>query len=98
MKDATRLLVAAALGVTMALSLEAAGQDRTGGMENRIIERLDDLKGAIAQLQAQTAKAASADEIANAKFDGRLANISAQLTDLNAQVIGISGRASKPSR
>jgi uncharacterized protein YgbK (DUF1537 family) len=58
----------------------------------RINKRFDDLDQAIANLQAQLAKAASDDALANANNERQLAAISNQVAVVSTTVAAISGR------
>jgi hypothetical protein len=97
MKPFVRLITAAGVGVMIATAvvvLAAPTQPACSGSSEltRINKRFDDLEKAIANLQSQSAKAASDDALANANSQKQLAAISSQVAELNTTVVGLSGR------
>jgi hypothetical protein len=97
MKSPVGLVAATVLGAFVATSVVApAGpspQACSGSADlTRINKRFDDLEQAIANLQSQSAKAASDDALANANSQRQLATISGQIADLNTTVVSLSGR------
>jgi phage I-like protein len=97
MKELVRLVAAIGLGTLVATGVVAlaapAPQTCSGSADlARINKRFDDLDQAIANLQAQLAKAASDDALANANNERQLAAISSQVAVVSTTVAAISGR------
>jgi uncharacterized protein YlxW (UPF0749 family) len=97
MKEIIRLVAATTLGALLATSVisfaaPAAQTCSSGADLSRINKRFDDLEQAIANLQSQSAKAATDDATANANNQRQLAAISSQIADMNVTVVGMLGR------
>ena len=97
MKPFVRLVTAAGVGAMIATAVVVLAtptqQTCSGSSElTRINKRFDDLEKAIANLQSQSAKAASDDALANANNQRQLAAIGSQIAELNTTVVGLSGR------
>ena len=97
MKNLIRLVAATGLGALVATGvvvLAAPTPQACSGSADvtRSNKRFDDLEQAIANLQSQSAKAASDDALANANSQRQLAAIASQIADLNSTVLALSGR------
>jgi len=97
MKELVRLVAATTLGALVAtgvVALAAPTPPLCGSSADltRINKRFDNLEQAIANLQSQSAKAASDDALANANTQRQLAVVSSQIADLSTTVVALSGR------
>jgi hypothetical protein len=97
MKNATRLLAATVLGSLVTVGVQAVSQQATksctGSADlSRFNKQFDDLEQAMASLQTQSQKAASDSALANTNSQRQLADISAQIANVNAAVVSVSGR------
>lgn len=97
MKELVRLVAATTLGAlvaTGAVALAAPTPPLCGSSADltRINKRFHNLEQAIANLQSQSAKAASDDALANANTQRQLAAVSSQIAELSTTVVALSGR------
>jgi hypothetical protein len=97
MKELVRLVAATTLGALVATGVIALAAPAPQSCSNsadlaRINKRFDNLEQAIANLQSQSAKAASDDALAHANTQRQLAAVSTQVADLNTTVVALSGR------
>ena len=96
MKVSLTLLSGTIIGAAAALTLQAMADPPraacAGPDLGRIYKRFDDLEQILTTLQSQAAKGAADGALANANSQRQLASISAQVADLNSQVVALSGR------